>query len=269
MMTMALPTGSPRLSASVDGAVATLVLDAPQRRNCLDLAAWQAIPGLFGRIGVMPDVRAVVLRGAGSEAFCAGADIVEFETARATAEGSRAYEIANVAAFEAVAAIGRPVIAVIHGFCFGAGVGLAASADIRLAASDAVFAIPAARLGVGYPPAALRSLVALMGPEAVKRLFFTGGRLTAAEALAHGLVGEVVPKAGLDARADALVAEIAAGAPLTITAAKRAIDAAAGLASALAPDRLQALADACFASADYAEGREAFRDKRKPLFRGV
>ncbi len=147
-----------------------------------------------------------------------------------------------------MAATGKPVIALIHGFCFGAGVGLAAGADLRIAADDAVFSVPAARLGVGYPPTALRSLVALMGPEPVKRLFFAAGRMTASDALAAGFVGEVCPKAEADRRAATLAAAIAAGAPLTIMAAKRAIDAAAGFAHAPSPAELQALADACFAS---------------------
>jgi enoyl-CoA hydratase/carnithine racemase len=264
----AVATGSPRLASTIRGPVATVVIRTPGRRNCIDLACWKAFPPLFAALDARADVRVVLLRGEGDEAFSAGADIAEFDTERATAEGSRAYERANVAAFDAVAGIGKPVVAVIHGFCFGAGVGLAASADIRLAAQDAVFSIPAARLGVGYPPTALRSLVALMGPEPVKRLFFGAGRLTAAEALAAGLVGEVLPKAALDGRAANLAAEIAAGAPLTIAAAKRAIDAAAGSRGALDPEALQALADQCFASADYAEGRAAFRAKRRPTFRG-
>jgi enoyl-CoA hydratase/carnithine racemase len=263
-----IETASPRLLASIQHGVATVVINAPERRNCIDLATWKAFPPLFTTLDSEPDVRVVILRGEGHQAFCAGADIAEFETARSTAEGSRAYETENVRAFEAVSAVGKPVIALIHGFCFGAGVGLAAACDIRLASDDAVFAVPAARLGVGYPPVALKSLVALMGPEPVKRLFFSAGQMDAAKALAAGLVGEVFPKAALDETASTLAQAIAAGAPLTITAAKRAIDAAVGLPGALAMGKLQALADACFQSEDYAEGRAAFKDKRKPLFKG-
>jgi enoyl-CoA hydratase/carnithine racemase len=263
-----LTTDSPRLAAMVENNVATVLIHAPERRNCIDLAAWRAFPALFASIDARQDIRVIILRGAGQEAFCAGADISEFDTARATPDGSRAYELANVAAFDAVAGVSKPVIALIHGYCFGAGVGLAASADIRIAAEDAVFSVPAAKLGVGYPPAALRSLVALMGPEAVKRLFFTAGRLSAAEALRLGLVGEVVAKDALDSRAAGVAEDIAAGAPLTMLAAKRAIDAAAGSRLAPSDHELQRLADACFASQDYAEGRRAFREKRKPDFQG-
>jgi enoyl-CoA hydratase/carnithine racemase len=259
---------SPRIVASIAGVVATVTISAPERRNCIDLAGWTALPPLFAALGQHDGVRVIVLRGAGTQAFCAGADIAEFDTERATAAGSRAYEEANVAAFAAVAACPRPVIAAIRGYCFGAGVGLAASADIRIAADDATFAIPAARLGVGYPPTALASLVALMGPEAVKRLFFTAERLSAVDALNAGLIGEITAKEALDDAVARAAAAIAEGAPLTLRAAKAAIDRAAGLAPAITSDMAQAMADECFASADYAEGRAAFRAKRKPVFTG-
>ncbi len=267
-MTRPLDVGSPRLLASVDAMIATVTINAPERRNCIDLATWKAIPPLFAALEVDPAVRVILLRGAGKQAFSTGADIAEFDTERSTPEGSRAYEIENVKAFEAVANTGKPVIAVIHGYCFGAGVGLAAACDLRLAADDAVFAIPAAVLGVGYPPTALKALVALMGPEPVKHLFFSAGRFDAVRALSLGLVGEVVSKDRLDAAALDLANTIAAGAPMSINAAKRAIDAAVGLPNALPLKDLQALADACFQSEDYAEGRAAFKDKRKPLFKG-
>jgi enoyl-CoA hydratase/carnithine racemase len=170
-MTLRIPPElSPHLTARMSGPVATVTITNPARRNCVDLATWQAFPPLFAGLDADRTLRVIILRGAGEEAFCAGADIAEFETTRATPEGSRAYEAANVAAFDAVAEARVPVIALIHGFCFGAGVGLAAACDLRLAAEDATFAIPAAALGVGYPPTALATLVALMGPAQVKRL---------------------------------------------------------------------------------------------------
>lgn len=266
-MPRAIETASPRLLAEIEGQVATVTINAPERRNCIDLATWRSFPPLFAVLDRDPDVRVIILRGAGTQAFSTGADIAEFDTERATAEGSRAYEAENVRAFEAVAASAKPVVALIHGFCFGAGVGLAAACDMRIAADDARFAVPAARLGVGYPPTALRSLVALAGPETVKRLFFRADTLDARQAQAAGLIGDIHPKAELDAQVAAAATAIAAGAPMTILAAKRAIDAAAGLAD-LPPQDLQALADACFQSEDYAEGRAAFREKRKPVFKG-
>jgi len=261
-------TLSPRLLAKVQGAVATVTINAPERGNCIDLATWKALPPLFASLDAEPDIRVIILRGSGSQAFSTGADIAEFDTERATAAGSRAYEAANVAAFDAVAAVGKPVIAMIQGFCFGAGLGLAAACDLRVAAEDSLFAVPAARLGVGYPPTALKTLVSLMGPEPVKLLFYSADRINAARALSVGLVGQLVPKADLETIVSDLAHRISAGAPLTITAAKRAIDAASGVSEAFSAAKLQALADSCFQSDDYAEGRKAFKDKRKPLFTG-
>jgi len=261
-------TLSPRLLAKVQGAVATVTIHAPERGNCIDLATWKALPPLFASLDAEPDIRVIILRGSGSQAFSTGADIAEFDTERATAAGSRAYEAANVAAFDAVAAVGKPVIAMIQGFCFGAGLGLAAACDLRVAAEDSLFAVPAARLGVGYPPTALKTLVSLMGPEPVKLLFYSADRINAARALSVGLVGQLVPKADLETIVSDLAHRISAGAPLTITAAKRAIDAASGVSEAFSAAKLQALADSCFQSDDYAEGRKAFKDKRKPLFTG-
>src|SRR4051812_39859392 len=157
----AKPVASPvsRLVASVRGPVATLAIDNPAKRNALDLAMWKAVPELLRSLEAEPEVRVIVIRGAGHAAFASGADIAEFETVRATADGARAYEAANEAAFAAVSACRRPVIAMIRGFCLGGGLGLAMACDMRIAANDAVFGIPAARLGLGYPPRAMAQLV--------------------------------------------------------------------------------------------------------------
>jgi enoyl-CoA hydratase/carnithine racemase len=257
----------PRLAAAVDGLVGRLMIDNPARRNAIDLAMWQALPGLIAALAEERDVRVIVL-GAREGAFSAGADISEFATARATPDLSRAYEAENVRAFEAVMACPCPVIAAISGFCFGAGAGLALSCDLRVAAEDASFAIPAARLGVAYPPRAFAPIVAAIGPARTKELFFTGRRVDAAEALALGMLNRVVPKDALARTVDELAASIAAGAPMTHTATKRAVDAAAGLPVALPAVTVQALADACFDSADALEGRAAFAEKRAPRFSG-
>ncbi|MGL5136482.1 MAG: enoyl-CoA hydratase-related protein [Beijerinckiaceae bacterium] len=259
---------SPRLKAARDGAVVTLTLNAPERRNCLDLAAWSAMPALIAAISADAEARVLILRGAGETAFCAGADIAEFETARATPEGSAVYERANVAAFAAVANSALPVIAAINGHCFGAGMGLAAACDIRIAGNDATFAIPAAKLGVGYPPVAMGWLTPLLGPECTKRLFLLAERLDAEGAFEAGFVSEIIATNAVFDHARKLADIIAGHAPMTMLAARRAIDAAAGAPGGLDTTCLQALADACFASADYAEGRAAFRDKRPPRFIG-
>lgn len=258
----------PRLSAEIDGPIGRLVIDNPGRRNAIDIAMWRAFPVLLRALATEKDVRVVVLTSR-SGPFSAGADISEFATERATPAGSRAYEIENVRAFEAITACPLPVIAAIRGFCFGAGSGLALSCDLRVATEDASFAIPAARLGVAYPPRAFASIVAIIGAARAKELFFTGRRVEAGEALALGMLNKVVPEAALDAEVTALAMTIARGAPMTHTATKRSVDAAAGLPSALPAAEIQAIADACFESADHAEGRAAFAEKRDPVFRGA
>lgn len=264
------PSGSPdpRLRLSVDGPVATLAIDNPSKRNALDLAMWKAIPEIMERASRDEAVRVVVIRGAGTAAFASGADIAEFETVRATAAGGRAYEAANAAAFDAVASSPRPVIAMIRGFCLGGGLGLALACDLRIASRGAVFGIPAARLGLGYPPRAMAQLVSVAGAPLARDLFFTARRIGAEEAFSAGLLNRVVAEEDLEREALDLAASIAANAPLTLTAAKRAIDAASGLPGALAPEALDALAAACFDSDDYREGRAAFLAKRAPSFRG-
>jgi enoyl-CoA hydratase/carnithine racemase len=212
-------------------------------------------------------VRVLVVRGAGDGPFASGADIAEFETVRADSAGGRAYEADNEAAFEALARLPQPTIAMIRGFCLGGGFGLALACDLRIAGADAVFGIPAGRLGVGYPPGAMRMVVAAVGASAAKDLFFTARRIGAVEARALGLLQRVVPDAELEGNALALAQTIAANAPLTIQAAKVAIDHTAGLSHRHSPDPA-ALADACFDSADYREGRAAFLAKRSPFFTG-
>ncbi len=157
-------------------------------------------------------------------------------------------------------------VAMIRGFCLGGGFGLALACDLRIAGADAAFGIPAGRLGVGYPPGAMRMVVAAVGAMAAKDLFYTARRIDAAQALRLGVVGEVVAANALEARVGALAATIAANAPLTLRAAKAAIDTASGVMDRAA--EAHALAQACFDSEDYSEGRAAFLEKRAPVFRG-
>ncbi|TBW33896.1 enoyl-CoA hydratase [Siculibacillus lacustris] len=263
-----MPTGDPHIRAEVDGAIGRLVVDNPERRNAVSLAMWTAIPGAVAALAGHPDVRVIVVRGAGDLAFVSGADISEFATVRKDAACARAYEGANAAAFAAVRRVEKPTVAMIRGFCLGGGMGLAAACDLRIAAADAVFGIPAARLGVGYPPDCVADLVAAVGGQRAKELFFTARRLHAAEALAVGLVCAVHPVEAFENEAYDLAATIARNAPLTIRAAKAAVDAVVDGAGSARRERLAALTDACFASDDFAEGRTAFLEKRDPVFHG-
>lgn len=262
------PSATDKIGILIEPPLGWLVIDNPGKRNALDLAMWTALPERIAALEADPGVRVVILRGAGPLPFASGADISEFETVRATAQGGRAYEAANEAAFRALAGCAKPVIAMIRGFCLGGGMGLAVSCDLRIAAEGTQFGIPAGRLGVGYPPAAMAYVVAAIGPQAAKDLFFTARRIDADEALALRLVARVLPDVDLEGHVRQLAATIAANAPLTLTAAKRAIDAAAGLPGALDTPALTRLAEACFDSEDYREGRAAFLEKRSAVFKG-
>jgi enoyl-CoA hydratase/carnithine racemase len=261
------PPTDPRLRITVEAPVGWLVIDHPARRNAVSLSMWTALPALVAALDADPVVRVIVLAGGGEQAFVSGADIAEFAEVRRDAASARAYEDTNEAAFAALRQAAKPTLAMIRGACFGGGVGLAAACDLRIAADDAVFSIPAAKLGIAYPPPAIADVVALVGASRAKDLFFTARRLDAAEALAIGLVDRVVPAASLRDETLALAATIAGNAPLTLAAAKTAI-AAAVTADPAAAERARAAAEACFSSADFAEGRDAFLAKRTPRFSG-
>lgn len=257
---------TPYLEAWRDGPVGFLMLNRPDRRNALNREMWAALPELVAALDGDPETRVVVLRGAGMEAFAAGADISEFAENRANPELARDYEALNGKAFAALRATAKPAVAMISGFCIGGGLALALACDLRIAGADALFALPPARLGLAYPVDGLRDLLHAVSPAFAKEMLFTARRYKAEEALKAGLVHRVVPQDRLEAETRALAAEIAENAPLTIKASKRAIDALAGRP---VEEDLKALAAACFASADYAEGQRAFLEKRKPRFTGT
>jgi len=258
---------NPELRLERNGGFAVLVLDNPARLNALTSAMWAAIPRLVGQAEADASVRVIVLRGTGGKAFSAGADISEFDSAR-SGDAVKAYDALNHAAFEALLGATKPTVAMIEGFCLGGGLGIAACCDLRIANDVATFAIPAAKLGLGYHPRWVRTLLTLAPPAAVKELLFTGRRFTASEALAIGLINRVYPAAVLDSEMRTLVEMIAGNAPLTIRAAKAAIDALTLKPETADIAHLETLVKACFDSADYKEGRKAFAEKRTPQFLG-
>ena len=260
------PSPSPHIQAFLDGSIAWLVLNRPERRNALNAAMWAAIPVLMKSLDDTADVRVIVIRGAGAGAFAAGADISEFGEARSDAAAARAYEQLNGAAFAAIRRARRPVIAMIQGFCLGGGLALALACDLRVADNSAVFALPPARLGLAYPLDGLNDLVATVGLSVAKDMLFTARRIKAPEALSLGLVNRLF--ADIEADTRCLCADIAEGAPLTITHVKHALGFISPRPGHFSESDIASLATACFNSADYSEGRAAFTGKRKPHFRG-
>ncbi len=240
----------------------------PARHNALSVDMWEAVPALLKQAEGDEAMRLVVFSGAGGKAFVSGADISQFEDQRAAREAVLRYEAMAEAALQAIEHCRVPTLASIQGYCIGGGINVAIACDMRIASSDSVFSVPAARLGLGYRASAMKNLVDLVGPGVAKDLFYTARRIGAAEAQALGLIGRVAPVADLPALLAEYTEALAVNAPLTIRAAKVIT------AELLKPTpdfdeaRCQALISACFDSADYAEGRKAFMEKRKPVFRG-
>jgi enoyl-CoA hydratase len=254
------------IQTRMDGAIGWLTFDNPARRNAMTLAMWEQVSEALAGFATDEAIRVVVMHGAGEEAFVSGADISEFETQRADAEAQKRYGEISERAWEALARFEKPLIAMIRGWCMGGGMAVAMKADLRIASHDSRFGIPAARLGLAYSGGPVRDLVGLVGPSEAKAILFTAKRMDAGEALRLGLINEVVPVSGLEARVRALAETIAENAPLTIRAAKEAVDQIAQ--DRADPLRMAAFAAECFDSADYAEGRRAFLEKRRPEFTG-
>lgn len=228
---------------------------------------WQAIPGLIHSLDTDADLRCIVLTGAGTEAFAAGADISEFDDNRASEEAARNYDAATRDAVTAIMQASKPVVAAIRGVCFGGGVALAMACDLRVATADARFCIPAARLGVAYGLGGTANLVERIGASMAAEMLLTARVYSAHEALMKGLIHQVSPVADFDTVLAGYTGAIAANAPLSMTASKRAIRASTSEGEAIR-HAAEVAAAACSSSNDYAEGRKAFAAKRKPVFNG-
>ena len=259
---------TPRLLALAEGAIGWMVFNNQGKRNALSLDMWAAIPAILDRFESDPAIRVVVLRGAGEEAFISGADVSEFEKVRASPEQIAHYDRVGETAVARIQSCPKPTIAMIHGFCIGGGLGVALSCDLRLAAESGCFAIPAARLGVSYRWSDLKKLLDLLGPADTKEIFYTARHFSAAEAMDMGLVNRVLPVTELEAYTRDYCARIAENAPLTISATKGVIAELLKPSAEIDRARCEALVKQCFASADYIEGRRAFVEKRKPVFKG-
>lgn len=267
-MDLKLSFADDRLTASLSKhGIARLTINRPEKRNALTDRMWRALPDAIAWLTEDNDARVIVLAGAGGRDFSAGADIGEFGTLRKDAATARDYEAGNSLAFAAIRKCPVPVIAAIRGICFGGGFGLAAAADIRIADDTARFAIPAARLGLAYPVDAVQDLVRALGDQQARLALFSTRELSASEALACGCLAAVHKPEEFEDAVDSLAEAMAAAAPLSVRASKAAI---AANHSRLRTDieTAERRAAATFDSEDYAEGRRAFMDKRKPMFTG-
>jgi enoyl-CoA hydratase len=257
-----------KMIARKEDGIGWMIFNNPERHNAVSLDMWLAAIEIIDDFVRDDSVRVIIVRGAGEKSFISGADISKFDEERAEADAVARYNEATETAYSNLLNSPKPTIAMIHGYCIGGGANLAVCCDLRICSDAARFAIPAAKLGLGYDYPRVRRLMNLVGPSFASEIFFTARQFSADEAAAMGLVNRVVGHAELESYVTGQAKAIAGNAPLTIKAIKRIV------IEALKDERERDLAlcdrlvRACFESEDYGEGRLAFKEKRKPRFAG-
>jgi enoyl-CoA hydratase len=262
-------TQTDKMLSRKDGRVGYVTFNNPERHNAMSLEMWETTVRFLEDFAKDPEVRVLVLTGAGGKAFVSGADISKFENERAGQEAVARYNAAVERGYSGVYTFPKPTIAMIRGYCIGGGMGLASCCDLRICAPNARFAVPAAKLGLGYDFPGLKRLIDVVGPAFTKEIFFTARQFDATEAREMGFVNRVVPDEELDAYVKNYADTIAANAPLTVNAVKYIVGEVMKDESKRNMQKCSELVAQCFASNDYAEGRKAFMEKRKPVFTGT
>ncbi len=257
-----------KMLARRDGAIGHMIFNQPEKRNAVSLEMWQAAEKILQDFEADPEIRVLVLSGAGGKSFVAGADISEFEKQRGSADAQAHYNARTRAVYRLVENFPKPTIAMIHGFCIGGGLNLACACDLRLCSDTASFGMPAARLALGYPFEAIKRLADIVGIANARNLMFSAQRIDAEHALRIGLAQQVVPLDELEAVVDDYAGGIAGNAPLTIRAMKFISNQVLADPADRDLAKCDAMVAACFASEDFKEGRRAFMAKRKPVFQG-
>ena len=260
-----LPAG--HLEHHVQGHVGYVTFNNPAKFNAMNYDMWCALPVAMKALVDDPQVRLIILQGAGDKAFVSGADISQFNTHR-NGDASTHYNEATQAGYASVLDCPKPTLAKIRGICMGGGLGLALNCDVRMAAADGKFRMPAGRLGLGYAFDGVKRFTEIMGTANTADLFFSARIFGADEALRIGLLKQVIPVAELDAVVGAYAQMVCENAPMTLAAAKRSLLELRKNPHERDMAGVQAMVDACFTSEDYKEGRKAFAEKRTPLFQG-
>ena len=250
----------------VEDKVGYVILDNPSRLNAISLSMWEKIGILLKEYEKNNNIRCVVLKGKGKKAFSAGADISEFNDNRSQSDTVLKYDNVSKNSLQILQSFSKPTIALIDGYCIGGGLATALSCDIRLASKKSTFAIPAAKLGLAYDYLGIKKLRDIVGPSRAKYIFFTARQFTSDEAMQMGIIEQIFNDSDFEEHTLKVLNAISDNAPLTIASAKLAIDADPQDSKMI--QRCREFEQVCFSSKDYEEGRLAFSEKRKPIFKG-
>ncbi len=262
-------TRTDKMLSRKDGRVGYVIFNNPERRNAVSLDMWARTTEILADFARDDEVRVVVLTGAGGKAFVSGADVSRFESERASVDAAKVYNLTVEKANASIYEFPKPTIAMIRGYCIGGGLGLVVCCDLRICSDNSRFAIPAAKLGLGYGYPGVKRLTDVVGPAFAKEIFYTARQFDAEEARIMGLVNRIVPEAELEDYVKSYADTIAINAPLTVKTAKQIVNEAMKDESKRDLARCRELVEQCFASNDYTEGRRAFMEKRKPAFTGT
>lgn len=260
---------SDKMLSRKEGRVGIMTFNNPEKHNAVSFEMWEAAEKILDAFESDPEVRVVVLTGAGGKAFVSGADISKFESERASEEAVQRYNALVDKVYTRIYRFPKPTIAMIKGYCIGGGLNLAICCDMRYATEGSKFSLPAAKLGLGYGYSGLRRYIETIGPVATKEIFYTARQLTAVEARRWGMVNEIVADDALETTVMGIANTIADNAPMTIATIKRSTVEILRNQAEQDVAACDAMVAACFASNDYKEGRKAFMEKRKPQFTGT
>ena len=260
---------SEKMLSRVEEGVGYITFNNPEKHNAVSIEMWDALEKILDEFRSSNDIRVIVLNGAGGKSFVSGADISKFDKERSSKEAVLSYNKRTQKVYELLETFPKPTIAMIDGYCIGGGLNLAVCCDIRICSEKSKFAMPAAKLSLGYPFSSIKRLFDVMGPGMAKHFMFTAEKISASEALACGLVQKLVSEENIETYVRDYALTISHNAPLTIKAMKQI-----GIEILKNPDErdlllCEQLASACFDSEDYKEGRKAFMEKRKPNFKGL
>ena len=258
-----------KMLSRVEEGVGYITFNNPEKHNAVSIEMWDALEKILAEFSSSKEIRVIVLNGAGGKSFVSGADISKFDKERSSKDAVLSYNKRTQNVYELLETFPKPTIAMIDGYCIGGGLNLAVCCDIRICSEKSKFAMPAAKLSLGYPFSSIKRLFDVMGPGMAKHFMFTAEKISASEALACGLVQKLVSAENIETYVRDYALTISHNAPLTIKAMKQI-----GIEILKNPDErdlllCEQLASACFDSEDYKEGRKAFMEKRKPNFKGL